>query len=205
MILFAGILVAFSITANSLLIMRFRSPSSGSNLLNTMLLRYNGLALLSAIILSKSASKAMSVVGCILISFAILCSLLIKVWCPQESQFGGNNSSYFFSRQGISDENYFRVPFIPFIPCIAIFMNYYLIAQLSLSGILILVSYISVTVLFYFLYGAPNSVGNNGGWSQHHQSFQIVGASENDETFMERGISLPPVKNIGDGTLQQIT
>ena len=50
----------------------------------------------------------------------------------------------------------FRVPCVPFLPCVAIFINWYLISQLELAGLALLVVYMGGIVVYYFL--SPNRV-----------------------------------------------
>jgi hypothetical protein len=52
----------------------------------------------------------------------------------------------------------FKTPLMPGWPCVAIFVNWYLIAQLELVGIGVLLLYMSLVTVFYFLYSAKHSV-----------------------------------------------
>lgn len=62
------------------------------------------------------------------------------------------------------EENLFRTPFVPFLPVVAIFINWYLIAQLEMLGLGLLAVYMGLTTLLYFGYSIGHSVGNNEGW-----------------------------------------
>ena len=67
---------------------------------------------------------------------------------------------------------YFQAPFCPWLPCLGTFVNWYLISQLEMTGILLLLVYLGLAMIFYFTYGAKHSLANNGGWGiinpNHH-------------------------------------
>lgn len=64
-----------------------------------------------------------------------------------------------------SEEPNYRVPLMPFVPLFGIFVNFFLVAQLTWFGLVMIVSYMSCAVCFYFLYGVHYSIGNNNGWA----------------------------------------
>jgi hypothetical protein len=59
----------------------------------------------------------------------------------------------------------YRVPFVPYFPLFGTFANYFLVAQLSWFGLVMIFGYIALSILFYFTYGIKHSEGNNNGWS----------------------------------------
>lgn len=65
----------------------------------------------------------------------------------------------------------YRVPYVPFTPLIGIFINFYLVCQLSLNGVLMLGGYFLLACVVYFSYTTlyPNTEGDN---SAHPNSTQ---------------------------------
>jgi hypothetical protein len=53
---------------------------------------------------------------------------------------------------------------VPWLPGIGAAFNWFLLAQLSLRGLLLIMAYIGFAILMYFLYGYRNSVGATTGW-----------------------------------------
>ena len=98
---------------------------------------------------------------------SILC--LIK-WCPRSKVFGGATRStggaHYHKgkiRSTSADDGYFRTPFVPFLPCIGIVVNWYLISQLELVGIGFLITFLGLTTLYYFAYAGQHSIVGNSG------------------------------------------
>jgi predicted GNAT superfamily acetyltransferase len=56
------------------------------------------------------------------------------------------------------------VPLEPLTPCIGIAINFYLVAQLELTGLLLIGAYTGTAVLAYLVYGYRHSVGQNTFW-----------------------------------------
>jgi hypothetical protein len=82
----------------------------------------------------------------------------IQVRCPEKPP--GRDSL------GAPDDTLFRVPWMPYVPCLGIFINYVLVAQLQWLSLVLIIAYVALAVAFYFLYSMPHSVGNNTYWSQ---------------------------------------
>lgn len=61
-------------------------------------------------------------------------------------------------------EGHFETPMVPYIPLIGQFLNSYLIGQLEKEGLFLLLAYIALTIVYYFIYGAKHSYGNNVSW-----------------------------------------
>ena len=191
----AGILVAFSMTASIVLLMRYKSPPNRPSLIRQLVAAFNFCAFLTAMLLANATSSSGYALAAVLLSVTVVCCIFIHVLCPKELHFGGDHASSFF----VSSIDYFRVPFLPFVPCLGIFMNHCLIAQLNFSGIIILLVYLLFATIFYFVYGSIHSVGNNGGWSRQYAHIE----GDEQGPFLERAISLPPVKtNYRSETIQ---
>jgi len=111
------------------------------------------------------------------------------------------------------EEPYFQTPFVPYLPCLGAFVNWYLIAQLELSGLFFLVIYLGAATLFYFTYGvkhsrllkkqrqhkqrhleeyeesmSPSGVGENGEKADDEEDYNYGGY---DDNYLLRTISLP--------------
>ena len=55
-------------------------------------------------------------------------------------------------------EHYFGTLAIPYLPCMGMTINWYIIAQLDLTDILLLCFYLGLTAAIYLSRCAPNSV-----------------------------------------------
>jgi len=90
--------------------------------------------------------------------------------CANTASFGGKKRLKLLSnRYHVGTDNkdgFYKTPFIPYIPCLGIFVNYYLISQLEILGIALLLGFLASTVIFYFCYGAKHSLDNTGEWDQ---------------------------------------
>ena len=60
--------------------------------------------------------------------------------------------------------SFFEAPWVPVIPCVGIFINWYLIAQLEWTGLLLLVAYLGITAILYFTCCSTNDMATN--WKQ---------------------------------------
>lgn len=155
----AGILVAFSMTDTSVVLLRCAGPDDKPYLLEKLLGLYHGLSLLTGLLMGHYSGGGRA----ILFFTALLCALLllliraIAVLCPQKTALDGTEGK---ARSG----GYFEAPLVPYLPLLGIFVNWYLVAQLEWLGILLLVAYIAASSLFYCLYGIKHSVGNTTGW-----------------------------------------
>jgi len=58
----------------------------------------------------------------------------------------------------------FTTPLMPFLPCLGIFINWFLIAQLEPYGLGLLFLYGLIVTILYFAYSIKHSVGNTRGW-----------------------------------------
>ena len=213
----AGVLVAFSMTNSSLVLLRHESPDDSPFLVEKLLTAYNVLALVTALLFTYCFT---SVLGIVLTSLScvvtLLSCVLIKAFCPEASFFGGKTRTTTQHMQvGVKrvEEEEYRTPMLPFIPCLGIFVNWYLIAQLSMTGMIMLVVLLAAAILFYFCYGYYFSVGNNGGWEAfhwHHTEFGHIPYSiaehgicgdenESDSISFQQGLPIDDGEDYGDG------
>ena len=72
---------------------------------------------------------------------------------------------------------------MPVLPCFGIFVNWYLISQLEMAGIMLHLGFLALAVLYYIFYAIEHSVGNNGGWVQQArvESIASFGTLSHDE------------------------
>lgn len=180
----AGILFAFSMTNSCLILLR--SQSTGWTL-EFYLLVYNILCFLTAVLLSNDFDfipfQPFVSVMCILLTIAWMISMARE--CPPQFRFGGNilqrhETHYTHDHvEGIPDEEFFRTPLVPYLPCLGMFVNWYLIAQLSVSGIMLLVVYLGCVVLVYHFSCGPNSHGHLDNWG-HRPIYETVESTEDE-------------------------
>lgn len=215
-----GILLAFSMTNSCLILLRCESPVQQPQLVEKHLVVLNVLCLLTGLISTHAEDIPLGIFLALVALLATICvvfSLAIK--CPQSMRFGGsilkpahshaNMKDALGANSDASKENFFRTPFVPYLPCAGIFINWALVSQLELSGLLLLFLYIGVTVLVYS-FNKSNDTGNSLRWKR--ASYQTLAGMEDDQDqwpILERELSMPPMKaetpaprvNSGSGTL----
>mmetsp|Transcript_30181 Transcript_30181/g.44075 ORF Transcript_30181/g.44075 Transcript_30181/m.44075 type:complete len:495 (-) Transcript_30181:28-1512(-) len=188
----AGVLVAFSITNSSLVIMRRESPENTPFNLEKLLLLFNGLSFLSAVV---SVHGPRNIVGKFLAFCFIVATAAVGFWiswsCPSSAVFGGKSITMGNHKRDNGNQQYFQTPFVPLIPCLGTFINWFLIAQLDFLGIFLLLCYFSLATMFYFHYGAKNSFGNNIGWDYPGD----LGLSEDNEEGNNHAPSATCIEN----------
>lgn len=174
----AGILLAFNMTDASVIILRQTDQASQPYLLGKLLFLFNVLSFTMGLLL-KILSTTVVVGKCIAVCnfFALVyITHLIALRCPGRS----NNL----------DQDFFEVPFMPYLPLLGQFLNCYLIGQLEIEGLLLLVGYIGLAVILYFKYGFHHSFGNTVGWYRSEQeegsekSVDIYSAEKRDSSLI---------------------
>jgi len=129
----AGILFAFTITNCCLVVMR-RESLNGR--LEKLLALFNVFAFLTCLVLTHVGH-----IGWLVSPLLVFIAHKISQTCPPTSF--GNTQLY-------RHEKFFATPLVPWVPCLGMFFNYFLISQLSIFGIACLVVYIGVAVILYF-------------------------------------------------------
>ncbi|KAL7554915.1 hypothetical protein ACHAWF_018471 [Thalassiosira exigua] len=137
------ILIAFTVTNCSLVLMRRQSPDSSPSLLPRLLAGFNIFAFLTCMVISHGLqSPAGWILAALLSSVTITIATKISWQCPPTSSFGGSSgNSGSKSAQIYGEKNYFSTPLVPYIPCLGMFANYFLISRLSFFGIALLAIY----------------------------------------------------------------
>jgi amino acid transporter len=202
-----GILLAFSMTNSCLILLRCESPVQRPRLIEKHLLAYNALCLVTGLLCSHAWHASLGPVLSALAAIATVCvAVSLAMQCPQGLAFGGsvlnsadNCSSYgsaaldALANEPLSGDPHFRTPFVPYLPCCGIFINWYLVSQLEVSGLLLLFVYIGATLTAYFCFCSDGSFGNSLGWKRG--SYQSLAGHEQEDGFpaMKREYSLPPI------------
>ena len=202
----AGVLVAFSMTNSSLVLLRYESPDSSPGLLETLLFGYNMICFLLSLLLTHTpwCTSSPSPIGMFITglscSSALVTCILIQLWCPAASYFGGKSRRATTQHMTVGvvsvKDEYFRTPFVPFLPCLGIAMNWYLIAQLPWNDLAFLAAFLLCAVVFYFSFGYFHSVGNNGGWDAYESCGLSIGMSE--VVVVEDSVHGLPIDECGD-------
>lgn len=124
----------------------------------------------------------------------ILSTYAIYFHCPRSDVFGGHRRHYHQDDLRV-DDGYFKTPFVPLLPCVAIFINWYLIAQLELLGVIGLIGFMILTIVYYFAYAMKHSVGNDTGWERAptHSEEAIAGISSAEMPQLSRSGSLTEI------------
>jgi len=123
----AGVLVAFSMTDSSLILLRHESPDDSPGLLEGLVASFNALVFLSGLLISHAYAsplgKSLTLMSCFT---ALLVCCLIWRWCPPVQYFGGKTrvttQHMTIGVVSVKDEE-FRAPLLPFLPCLGIFVN----------------------------------------------------------------------------------
>ncbi|CAK4621228.1 unnamed protein product [Aphanomyces euteiches] len=143
-----GILVSFIMTNSALIVVRTResSPQKSYSLTGTIV----ALSCAAMFVFQKSYVDRDSAAG-LVISMVFLAAT-----------FGVAAVIFFTCPQNQGEPNMFRAPLVPFVPMLAIVVNWYLIAQLNEKDIARGCIWIAAAIVSYFLYGFRNSAGRTG-------------------------------------------
>lgn len=172
----AGVLVSFNLTNSSLIVVRRQHPSQSYFTIYYVVL-YNTCAFIASMLYTYlSLSSGWLILPIVFTCASCYCMFQIATSC-NETNDPERSSQY-------------RVPYLPYTPCVGIFLNYYLISQLSLIGICMIVGYVCLAVCFYFYYGMGHSIGNLNYWENVIQeSVGVCSGSDsnsgNEETFLK--------------------
>ncbi len=184
----AGILLAFSMTDASVVLLRLDSPisslevsstsssSSGrekggrrkSFLLEKLLMVFNVLSMTVGFSLQNGSDESLTwkILGGVQVMTLVGIAMYIGMYCPKKSRIAEQENEE--EEEEEDDEGYFETPFVPYLPLLGQFLNCYLIGQLEVEGLLLLLGYTGLSIGFYFVYGAKHSFGNTIGWSGDH-------------------------------------
>lgn len=156
----AGVLLSFNFTNSSLIIVRLHGiaekhsgdqPRTLRADPKSVLLLYHVFALATAFLLQWSEWSGGPVANSTVLFSAAVALLLFAYLASVFSTV---------SHSGTSGE--FRAPMVPALPCLGIFINYYLVSALSPLGLALIFGSIAIVVVVYFTYGYHHSVMRQG-------------------------------------------
>lgn len=142
----SGILIAFTITDASVILVRQKSPADNPNFLKSLLTAFVVLSLLCGFLLrtwigfgkTGGGIRIMTVLSC----FAIVAlGYALATKCKRAKE---------------ENKNLFLTPFVPTLPLVGIFINLYLISQLETTGLLMISGYVSISVGSYWYSKRPS-------------------------------------------------
>ncbi|KAL9182609.1 hypothetical protein ACHAXT_013261 [Thalassiosira profunda] len=178
----AGVLVSFSMANSSLVLLRHESPDNEPGMLERLLIWFNLICFAAALAMTHLWTSVFGKAVTCLFS-AIALALCVRIWlaCPAAELFGGKDRRTTTQHMTVGVKEVaaesFRTPLLPFVPCVGMFVNWYLVAQLTWAGLVALAVFLTAGVLSYFSFGYYFSVGNNGGWD----SYESCGLSIHSE------------------------
>jgi amino acid transporter len=182
----AGILLAFSMTNACLVLLRCQSPINRPYQLEHLLVYYNALCFTSSMLWSHEWSyMPFQFTFAAILSFATMyCFVHLCRSCHLSAHFGGSilaEGEYTHDRHVTAPGNlngsitngattaqqkYFTTPLVPYLPCLGMAVNWYLIAQLDVTGIFFLLLYLGIISTLYLFQCAPNSIGHVRNWNR---------------------------------------
>ena len=152
-----AVLSALSLTDTSV-IMLWHEPAHcpDSPLTCYLIMTFHAAALAFGLALTHMSDSVILPCTCAVIMVGSSCA--IYYYCPRNAHFGGQRKHY-HEEDLLRDDDYFETPFVPFLPCLAIAINWWLIAQLALTGIALLLGFLGLVILYYLLYAQYHSLG----------------------------------------------
>lgn len=163
----AGILVAFSISDSCVILMRRESPPDKPFLLERLLMLFHVLSFVAGLLLTYCWRGPFGRVCCGLSCVATIGTVIrIAVKCPTCLAYGGIHApklTELIVESGIPNTDElmtasFKMPMVPYLPCLAAFVNWYLVAQLDMGGLAMLVGYLGLVSLLYLLLSPKKNV-----------------------------------------------
>ena len=148
-----GVLISFNITSTTLIINRGKGKLEGL----TMWMSGFLLSSMMALMITQKACVEESCTWPIMTLIGALGTGAAWSFCYVV---------YLFRDAPADDGKGYRVPLVPFIPCLSILVNWYLVAQLENKSIVYGILYILAGVVLYLLYGYNHSVGQKTGWQE---------------------------------------
>lgn len=141
----AGILLAFTMTDASVVLIRQSSPSCNPFLLERLMVWFHILSLLSGFLLKNCLSMEVTGESMQFLTFVSCLSTVfignrIRTQCPSKKTLMQWHSN---------EPGMFLTPFVPILPLSGSFVNLYLIAQLEKTGLIMITCYVGLAVGCY--------------------------------------------------------
>eukprot|EP00968_Pinguiococcus_pyrenoidosus_P013977 scaffold1272_cov250-Pinguiococcus_pyrenoidosus.AAC.69 len=161
----AGVLIAFNLTNISLVVVRREHPFR-ENMCVSLMSLYCFISFVAALmwryLLDNESLYPYLIFPCGLTAAAFLVVRHIAKTCPE-----------------VEDSSYagFRVPFVPWLPALGIFVNWYLVVQLEWYSLLMIIGYVVFACSWYILFGVKYSIGNANGWAKRLEISETQGES----------------------------
>eukprot|EP00439_Symbiodinium_sp_Y106_P032631 s3643_g3.t3 len=133
-----GVCVAFNLVNCSLIVLR-RGGQAANRQLGVALVAFNLFSFLAAVLLQHGGNGllAWSRIASLACSIATLLALVLLAW-----QLGSQD-------EGQSEEAFYRVPYVPWIPCCAMVFNNVMLSSLKAQDFLLLAMYLLLVVCPY--------------------------------------------------------
>ena len=152
-----AILIAFNMTNSSLIIMKCESPRRicCPRSLSKSLVLYHLLALVAGVVSHVKFKWIPLLFLFVTIGYAVY----LHYQYPPTSSFGDSSLHRHDSKiewESLGND-VFQTPLVPILPLLGIGINWYLIAQLEWTGMLLLLSYLGFVSLLYFVFGRNKS------------------------------------------------
>ena len=162
-----AVLCALSLTDTSV-VMLWHEPAGDpeGGLTCHLMMVFHAAALAGSLSLTHWSNTVVGNMITLICALIMLCTCWsVSRYCPRTAVFGGKRKHYHESDL-LREKGYFQTPFVPALPCLAIGINWYLIAQLDLFGIGMLLGFLFLAVIYYFCYAQYHSVGNTQGFEE---------------------------------------
>lgn len=175
-----AVLIVLSLTDSSVILLWHEHSSDPESILpQHLVLAFNLACLVTSLLWNRYIENSQGWTAAIVATIGT-CTIPIAItWlCPQTRTFGGRRKHVYHDDDLIRDDSFFRTPFMPYLPCLGIFINWYLISQLDLIGIGGLIGVLGLASLYYFEYAATHSNVNFGG----DNDTRILNVDKMDET-----------------------
>lgn len=135
----SGILIAFTMTDMSVIMVRRASPRNNPHLLPRLVATFIVSSFLSGFLLRIRLSNEVSDSG-VSLATILACSATLFIGSRIQTKCPSN---------GCNEQGLFLAPFVPILPLCGIFINIYLVAQLELTGCLMIFGYLGFAVGAY--------------------------------------------------------
>lgn len=149
----AGVLLSFSMTNASLIMLRRHDPCSGSKRTPILLSVFSVASCVGAYLLTQFLQpEGLSFAG------------QLVMWNSLEVAIGATVGIYLYCPSIAPPVKTFKAPLVPFLPLLAIAVNFFMLAQLSWGSLATFGVYMGFALLSYVFYGAWNSTKNDNTW-----------------------------------------